>query len=225
MKLPVLSQNPSHNRKQYMRELRTYLSLLLIPLILGVALFFATRAVIRNQIQTRGELTVQSFQIRSAAMLGEAEIVAEAILHDSDFRTYSSVDEVTGKSSAFVTTSIGANGDMSHYVDSIYVINEKQGKIYASDGSVHSLDSLDAILKSRGLTGLDYSSLQGWSGVLYDNYAPPLYARDIMSADNHERIGTILVILNRTDFLRMLHTLDAECFCLFNDEFSISTLI
>ena len=215
MKIPFIKRQIRRDNSRKLRD--SYLLLLFLPFVLGFFLYFAIHSVVENQITTKGELTVQDFQTRVSSILKEVEIVTEAIVHDKDFRVNTNVDVVTTKSSDFVITSIGANRDQSEYIDKIYVIDEKQSKIYSKDGAVHSLDSLDSILKNNNLAGLDYASMEGWSGTLYNDYSPPIFIRDILSEDNQERIGSILVLLRRTDLLRLLSMADAECISLFNE--------
>lgn len=219
MKIPFIKRQIRRDNSRKLRD--SYLLLLFLPFVLGFFLYFAIHSVVENQITTKGELTVQDFQTRVSSILKEVEIVTEAIVHDKDFRVNTNVDVVTTKSSDFVITSIGANRDQSEYIDKIYVIDEKQSKIYSNDGAVHSLDSLDSILKNNNLAGLDYASMEGWSGTLYNDYSPPIFIRDILSEDNQERIGSILVLLRRTDLLRLLSMADAECISLFNERCSI----
>lgn len=210
----LLFQNPD-----YLNEIHRYLMLVLLPLFLCVALFFAVHHVINDEIQKHAELTLDQFYTQSSSMLREMHLFGTSMIHDATFVQSMNADEITdvnySEFCSYLTTAL----TNSSYIQHIYVVNESLGRIYSDEGYFDGR-SLQAILAKADFRMDAWTS--GNQSSAYDIMpccSIPFY--------NYEgdQIGILLLTLNFTEFLRNFYTLDARLCSIFREGFSISSAI
>lgn len=211
---------------RYTSEIRRYSLLLLLPLALGVVLLFCMHSITSAQIKQRGSATAQHLSSNASSILREMQLVSDSLLKDGQF-----IQEITAESSsdpAALCERIYSHLRESPYVSSAYVISERHQHIY-TERAYFMYEGIDAILRdmlpSTETDAAEESTLNlapGWH-VLNGNYAPPYYVASI--CENGREAATLLVTLNMREFLRSLYATDADMCCVFNDNFSVSTLL
>ena len=217
------SSLPSHT-ENYRSIMRQYRLLLILPLILGIVLFICVQFVTTRQIQQAGEMAAQRFHAQSYGILHEIEIVSDSLLSDGSFRRamYAlDLDEFDPKEPC---GTIRDHIRQSAFVSEVYVINPRQNRIYSDDsyylypGRPGTL--LDIFPESYDIR-LDTDS--GWH-ILNANYTPPYYIEGVTAPDGGTA-ATLIVTLNMRDFLHALYVENTALCCIFNDEFSVSSLL
>lgn len=211
---------------RYTSEIRRYSLLLLLPLALGVVLLFCMHSITSAQIEQRGNATAQHLSSNASSILREMQLVSDSLLKDGQF-----IQEITAQSSsdpAALCERIYSHLRESPYVSNAYVISERHQHIY-TERAYFMYEGIDAILRDMlpsaetDAAGEDALNLTpGWH-VLNGNYAPPYYVATI--SENGTEAATLLVTLNMREFLRSLYATDADMCCVFNDDFSVSTLL
>lgn len=211
---------------RYTSEIRRYSLLLLLPLALGVVLLFCMHSITSAQIEQRGNATAQHLSSNVSSILREMQLVSDSLLKDGQF-----IQEITAQSSsdpAALCERIYSHLRESPYVSNAYVISERHQHIY-TERAYFMYEGIDAILRDMlpsaetDAAGEDALNLTpGWH-VLNGNYAPPYYVATI--SENGTEAATLLVTLNMREFLRSLYATDADMCCVFNDDFSVSTLL
>lgn len=211
--------------KRYKYEVKHYLMLLLLPLIMCVVLFFSVKYVIADQMQRHAELLANHFYVQSYSMLREMQIVSASLTRDSDFIKSISSDSSGDVDSLALCDLIRESMHESAYIGHVYVISERSEHIYSDMGSF-DYRSLPAILQSLGAEaedlfgGADLPQSE-WYILNRNSLAPycvvPLTARD------GEPAGTLIMTIRMTEFLRIFFSLGAEVCCMFNDSFYVSS--
>ncbi len=213
---------------RYTSEIRRYSLLLLLPLLLGGVLLFCIQRITSTQIEQHGTATAQHLSSNASAILREMQLVSDSLLKDSQF-----IEELTASSAADPVALCECINDHlreSPYVSGAYVISEQHQHIYTQRG-YFLYEGINAILdglipstqassSNEGELSLDLTP--GWH-VLNANYAPPYYVVSIEK--NGVEVATLLVTLNMREFMRSLYATDAHLCCVFNEEFSVSTLL
>lgn len=215
---------------KYTGEIRQYILLLLLPLILGAALLFCIQAITSEQIERRGAETARHLSSTASSVLRELQLVSDSILKDGQL-----VKELAAPSTsdpAALCATIKSHLNESPYVSGAYVICERQQRIYTERG-YFMYEGLNALLLNIISNGSDSTLADdaddaalnlspGWH-VLNVNYAPPYY---VVSIDSGGReAATLLLTLNMREFLRSFYSTDADLCCIFNEELSFSTLL
>lgn len=213
---------PGH---RYRAEIRRYLFLLLIPVLLLILLYVNVNQVITRQVKEFAELNVNHFYVQSSSMLHEMQLVSNAILRDSDVTRVLKTDDDEALDSFYICDIIREGLKESHYVQHAYLVSQKTSRIYSDQGLFNS-QSLPTIL---GKIGADYAELAKTSSeadfhVLNENRIAP-YCTIPISDHDGSLIGTMFVTLNMTEFLRIFYSLDAELCTIFNDHVYISSYI
>lgn len=223
-----VNRKASFRSKKYSSEIKRYFLLLLFPLVLGIALLICIHYITSAQIEQRGSTTAKHLSANASNILHEMQIVSDSLLNDRQF-----IQEITSDvvSDPVELCSIIRNHlHGSAYVNSAYVVSEQQKHIYTANG-YFQYDGLQAILSgliSQGessdeeyaVTPLNLSP--GWH-ILNSNYAPPYYV--VAVSDGKNEFATLIVTLNMREFLRSFYATDAEMCCIFNEDFSVSTLL
>lgn len=217
------SSLPSHT-DNYRSLMRQYRLLLILPLLLGVVLFFCVQIVTTRQIQQAGDMAAQRFHAQSHGILHEIELVSDSLLSDGMFRQ----DMYSAGGDEFdpmeLCNTIRSHIRQSEYVSDVYVISQKQGFIY-SDNSYFLYPgrpgTLLEIFPDSYDIRLDTDS--GWH-ILNANYTPPYYITRLSDVDGNTA-ATLIVTLNMREFLHTLYVENTALCCIFNDEFSVSSLL
>lgn len=204
--------------RKYRHEFRRYSLLIVIPMVLGIVLFFCVRSITYRQLRENGSTAVNRFRAEAHGVLHELQIVSESILSDSGMQAF-----VTGarpEDPLQVSESLRKHLLSSPYISEIYLVSQKHDSIYSSRG-LFSYDGLNLLL--RNITGSDSANLKeepmGWH-VLNANYAAPYYLSAFPDGETF-----LLVTLNKTSFVRTLYDNDSALCCVYNDHFCISSVL
>jgi AraC-like DNA-binding protein len=208
--------------------LRWYATLILLPLLMCIVLFCAVRGVLNSQMQERAEQTSSQFYTQSIAMLREMHLFSSSLTRDAIFRenmNAASAEEVATQDFCDFLQIAMSN---SSYVNHVYIINNQHDRIYSDEG-YFTMESLPALLAKIGVEagGWEYPTDQNGSSWQFSNtnsftpyYFTPLSIDD---GEQEEVIGTVIVTLDMTTFLRNIYTLDAALCCIFDEQFAISS--
>lgn len=228
----MLTRKPKHGLARkvhtYTSEIKRYVLLLLLPLVLGVALMICIHYITSVQIEQRGRATAKHLSANASSILREMQIISDSLLEDGQFIQEITADAVSDP--VAMCEIIRNHLHKSPYVNSAYVISKPQQRIYSGSGYYH-YDGIHAVLSSIMSDG--QTSSEGFSSSLLDlepgwhilnaNYAPPYYVTSITDEKGEHAI--LLVTLNMREFLRSLYATDADMCCIFGDDFSVSTLL
>lgn len=218
----------SRGTHTYTSEIKRYVLLLLLPLVLGVALLICIHQITSTQIEQRGNATAKHFSANASSILREMQIISDSLLDDGHFMQEITADMVSDP--VALCDILRTHLHKSPYVNSAYVISEKHQRIYSGKG-YYLYDGIQSVLSSIILAGKSSAEEHntplldlepGWH-ILNANYAPPYYVASIPNGVDES--ATLLVTLNMREFLRSLYATDAEMCCIFSDDFSVSTLL
>ena len=213
---------------KYAGEIKRYLLLLLLPLILGIALFFCIHAITSNQIEQRGTATAKHLSGNASGILHEMQLVSDSLLNDSYFLHEITSDSISNPSQ--LCSTIRKHLHESSYVNNAFVVSKKHNHIYGAD-SYFLYDGLQTVLRdvviqeqdeNENTLPLSLNYDPGWH-ILNANFAPPYYVASIPGLKSEDTF--LLVTLNVREFLRSFYATDADMCCIFNDHFSFSTLL
>lgn len=213
--------------KRFQGEIKKYLLLLLLPLILGIILFFSVMMVIRSQIEAQGSMTAMRFETQASNIFHEMKIVSDSLQEDASFMKNISEADPSAYNPLDICSAINGHLHESAFVSHAYLLCESQNHIY-TDNAYYLYAAkpviLDSILSISDNGGSTEAALpeDGWH-ILNTNYAAPFYVVTIHSSENTS--STLIVVLNKTEFIRSFYNINAEMCCLFNQSFSISSLL
>lgn len=214
--------------EKYRGEIKRYLLLLLLPLILGIALLLCIHAITSAQIEQRGNATAKHLSANASSILHEMQIVSDSLLNDSYFLHEITSDSISDPSQLCIT--VRKHLRESSYVNNAYVVSKKHNHIYGAD-SYFLYDGLQPVLRDVIIQGqggnennlpLSLNYDPGWH-ILSASFAPPYYVASIPGLNSEDTF--LLVTLNVREFLRSFYATDADMCCIFNDNFSFSTLL
>lgn len=204
---------------KYRHEFRRYSLLIIIPLLLGIILFFCVRSITYRQLNENGDSAVNRFRAEAYSVIRELQIVSESILSDSGLQEYVAMKEQP-EDPLRVSQILQEHLVDSPYINDVYLICEKQDCIYSSR-ALFSYKGLEMILQD--VTGSSTTALtdgnMGWH-VLNSNYAAPYYLSFFPDED-----AFLLVTLDKTGFVRTLYNNDVALCCVYDEEFSISNVL
>lgn len=227
MRSGFLLLQPFRNIRKYRSELNRYLLLLLLPLILGVALFVSINYVITAQIEARAELVVNNFSEKSDAILREIQIIGNTLIKDRELRRALNTEDLSYEDSDDLCSLISDYANESTHIDGIYVISERTERIY-SDKSRYAYESLAYITNKIGLDISAFTGEAAPSGtvwhILNRGGIAPFCVIPIPNANN-QAPDLVVITMKMTNYLRIVFTMDVELFCIFSDDFFISSLL
>lgn len=212
-------------RGKYRPEIKRYLILLLIPVLLFALLYLNVNQVVSQQAEEYAMLMTDHFYVQSSSMLHEMQLVSNAILRDSEVAKILKTSAANALDSLHICGIIRDSLMESPYVQHAYLFCENSGNIY-SDGGLFGSSSLSVLMDK---IGADASQLSGTSeGAEYhvlnkSGMAP--YCIFSIQDDDGNSLGALAVSLRMTEFLRIFYGLDAELCVIFNDDFYISSYI
>lgn len=210
-------------RGKYFAEIRRYLFLLLIPVILLVALYVSVYRVVTKQIDDYSQLTINYFYSQADTMLNEMQVVGNSLKRNRLVRDHLDSMKDEQSQALAVCHEISSVIEDSPCVQHVYLIEETSGKIY-SDQGFFSEDSLDTFLTNLGINDLELSKpdVSGTAHVLNENRLAPYYISSITGEDG-QTLGTMIITLRMTEFLKIFYSLNCEFCAIFNDDVYIST--
>lgn len=210
---------------RYRTEIRRYLLLLLLPVLVLALLYINANQVVTQQAEEYAELTVDHFHVQTSSMLHEMQLVSSAILRESDVSRILETDYADATDSLYICDIIRAGLRESPYVEHAYLICEKSGNIYSDQGLFGS-SSLHVLLKR---IGIDESELYAEGTetdfhMLNENGLAPYCIFQIKATDGTFQ-GALVVTLRMSEFLRIFYSLDAELCTVFGQGVYISSYI
>lgn len=121
-------------RGKYRSEIKRYLILLLIPVLLFALLYLNVNQVVSQQAEEYAMLMTDHFYVQSSSMLHEMQLVSNAILRDSEISKILKTSSANSLDSLHICDIIRDSLTESPYVQHAYLFCEKSGNIY-SDGA------------------------------------------------------------------------------------------
>lgn len=221
--LSIFSYIKTIPRGKYHIEIRRYLLLLLIPVILLVALYAGVYHVISKQITNYSELMINYFYTQSNTMLHEMQMTGNTIKKNRTILAALQSAENDQKLPLIIPQEITSVIEENPYVQHAYLINETTGKIYSDQGYFNG-NSLDAILTNLGISDLELATPDdsGTAHVLNENRLAPYYISTVADSDGNT-LGTLIITLRMIEFLKIFYSLNSEFCAIFNDDVYIST--
>jgi len=209
--------------KSYRSYARQFSLLLILPLILGIAVLICVQVVVSRQINQVGTIATQRFEAQTTGILRELQMVSDSLLNDRRFQTDIEMpaEEVD---SMKLCSLLSDHAGESQYVGSLYVLSPSHGRIYTEKTYYNYRH--DAALLSDIIPNsyeIDLAETAGWH-ILNDNYTPPHYVSLCLSQDG-DALASILVMLDMRAFLHSIYRDNDVFCCMFNDEFSLSTIV
>lgn len=222
---PFLNAIKTLPQGKYRAEIKRYLILLLIPILVLSLLYLHVNQIVSQQVEEYALLTADHFYVQSASMLHEMQLVSNAILQSREIAWVLEADSTNALNSLFVCDAIQDCLKESPYVQHAYLLCEKTGNIYSEQG-LYCNESLSTILQNVGVDAADLTdkSADARFHVLNENGLAPYCIFPIHGA-NGARTGTLIVTLRMTEFLRIFYSLDAELCAVFNEDVFISSYI
>ena len=222
----ILKIKPHINRTTKHTSPIQWYGMLFFPFLLCVVLFFAVRHVINQQIQDHAELTATQFYIQSSGMIREIYLYSDALVNDATFVNLINVTDANDLDTMDFCAFIRNSMSKSSYINHVYIVNDRLDSIYSDEG-YFSRSSLDAILSKLGLNVSEYMPSSAFDAsdrkiVNAGNISPFCFV-PLLSKDGKDRIGTAIITLSSTEFLRNFYMLDASLCCIFNEDFFISS--
>ena len=213
----------SGRSKSYRSFARQFSLLLILPLIFGIAVLVCVQAVVSRQINQVGTIATERFEAQTTGILRELQMVSDSFLNDRRFMTDIEMpaEEIDA---AKLCSQLSDHARESLYVSQIYVLSPLHERIYTE--KTYYTYRQDASLLSDIIPtsyDIDLTETEGWH-ILNQNYTPPHYVSLCLSQDG-DALASILVML---DMRALLHSIyrDNDVFCcMFNDEFSLSTIV
>lgn len=217
LKLPPLGK--------YRGEIRRYLLLLLLPVLVLALLYLNVNQVVKQQAEEYAELTVDHFYVQSSSMLHEMQLVSGAILRDSSVNRILNAQEANALNSLDICDIIRDGLDESPYVQHAYLICGRSGNIYSDQGLFGS-STLPVLLGKIGSSPseLDAAGSDADFHILNRDALAPYCIFHIQNEDGTPA-GSLIVTLQMSEFLRIFHSLDVELCALFNQDVYISSYI
>lgn len=211
------------NLREYYQEIRLYLLLLLLPLVLCIVLFGTVFYIAQQQLNHQAEYTVKQFYNYASDMLDEVERISFVALRawekaDCDGDLKGSPED----QHAFVDQ-LNTCVSCTSYVKNVYVILQKQQLLF-SDQALYTYSSLPSLLARVGAneTGLNASSSISWQIETDSHLMLPYYTVPIADAQGGPE-GYLIVSLDREAFLNTNFGLDADFACFFNKTGAVVT--
>lgn len=212
-------------RGKYRTEIKRYLLLLLIPVLLLTLLYINVNQVVKKQAEEYAELMVNHFYVQASSMLHEMQLVSNAILRDSDVTQILEAESANALDSLDICDIIRAGLKESPYVDHTYLICERSGNIY-SDQGLFSGSSLPVLLAKIGSSKAELyvSDTEDEFHMLNENGLAPYCIHPIHDMDGNF-IGALVVTLRMSEFLRIFYDIDAELCAIYNQDVYIASHI
>lgn len=211
--------------RRYRSEIRHYLLLLLLPLVLLVALYAGVYKIISDQMTAYSELTLDRFYSQSTSMLRGMELMAESI--QSNPVILGVFDETASDEikPMVICEQISAHLASDPYVSHAYLIVDSSGYIYSDQGYFNA-NSLDSILYEYGISKetVKHQDASGSSHILNANNAPPFYVCQVKDSAGNQ-IGSLLIALRPNEFLKVFTNMDTELCAIFNDSVYLSSYL
>lgn len=213
------------NWRKYRSEIRRYLLLLLIPIILMLFLYVNVNQVVTHQAEEYAQLVVNHFHVQSASMLHEMQLVGNAILRNSDIDWVLKTKNANALDSLHICEILKDSLKESPYVQHVYLLCNNTGNIYSEQG-LFTNESLSVILNNIGVEESDLEPISSEADfhMLNKSGLAPYCIFPIRDSGGNS-IGTLIVTLRMTEFLRIFHSLEAELCAVFNKEVYISSYI
>lgn len=210
---------------KYRSEIKRYLLLLLIPVIVLALLYINVNQVVTQQTKDYAELVIDNFYVQSSSMLHEMQLVSTALLHDQEIAWALRQEDPTALNSLHISDIIAGCLEDSPYIQHAYLVCEKSGKIYSENG-LFSGESLDAILSRIGTTAsaLDSEPSEASFHILNESRMAPYCIIPIYD-DGGNFQGYLIITLRMTEFLRIFYAMDADLCAIFNEDVYISSYI
>ncbi len=210
----------------YWSEIRRYLPLLFIPLILGLAVFLYVHSSTTKQIERQGTAIARHFQGQAEGILREMEIVSNTILSDGKFIEYMSCAPDAfepGDMTQFLRSKVAE----TRYVGEIYVFSEAHWRVYTNKAT-YSYYGLPSFLREfqsalageeQTLNAMDLIS-EGWH-ISGENYGVPYYVQDFSQGGT----GTakLVILADLRSFLNTFFEPNVALCCAYNDSVSFSS--
>ena len=205
-------------------EARSYLLLLLIPFLLCLILYIAVHFVIRSEIRQHAEQTATQFYLQSSSMLREMDQFGEAAANDARM-----IDAMTNNDADLdplaLCDSLREAVSRNPFIEHVYIVNDRSAHIYSDEG-YFSAKSLDSILSRIGIDAASQGSCsalseQEFQRLSVSSFTPYCFLPIV--SPRGETLGTAIVTMNMTSFLRNFYALDASLCCVFRDDFFISS--
>ena len=208
----------------YRSEIRRYSLLLLLPLVLGIALFVGVYLVTTRQVSRVGDMTVRHFEAEASGILRESHLVSDSILGDSAFLENITKPGYEGVDPEELCRALKSHVEKSPFVHSACAVSPSQGHIYTEEsyylyeGSAALLSNI--LYPNSGVNDAAKPNLEAGWHILEANYAPPYHVAEVPGTD-----ALLIIILETREFLRVFENSDAAFCCMYNEDFSISSLL
>ncbi|MCD8341907.1 MAG: AraC family transcriptional regulator [Clostridiales bacterium] len=208
-------------------EFRKYVLFIILPLLLGLFLYWGVSITI-SSIQTKyGNLSVDDVKSKVSSVLSEIELLSQSMQHNSTFMDYALADSDTVLSKPEVCQLLNLYSDDCANISNIYLFQEEQSMIYTS-GGYYDYRSIDYIFSSLGITVspgaklADLGLTDGWhcnnNGVFSPYYS--VYLKD----SDESVISLLVLVMDRSYLYRLMQANGSLLCCIFNEECSIYSL-
>lgn len=214
--------------RKYSHTIYGYLFLMLLSLMLGSMLFFSVRRMMATQLNEFSEKTTENFQTRAESMMREMEMVSHIMMQDDFLLENMRQSELPSFPRLKVCQTLQKYGTQSEYINEIYIISPHQQYIFSSNGG-YAYQALHSVLSRIGETeaslrlSLAENASSTWKAVHLNQTAPYILQTLQYGEDEGER-AILIITLRMTEFLQLLHHMDAEMCALYNEGCVISTI-
>lgn len=210
---------------KFRTEIKKYALLLLIPVALLLILYINVDHVVTEQAEEYAELTMDHFYVQSSSMLHEMELVSNAILNSNDTSATLRAESVNSLDALYVCDIIRRGLAESPYVLHAYLICDRSDVILGDEG-LFGGSSLSSLAEK---IGFDAAELNGTFAaasyhLLNGKGLAPYCVFPVYDADG-TALGSLIVTLRMSEFLRIFYSLDAVLCTIFNHDVYISSYL
>jgi len=213
--------------KKLSAELKKHLLFILLPLMIGLLLFFGISLTTSSTLKKYGNLSVTNFQSDVSAALAQIELTARGLQNNSEFLDYLYASETTLSSKSALSQLINQYQSDCEYISDIYLFSESHDCIYTAGGyfsyqSASTFLGRIGIFLSEGSQSGGLNLPDGWycnnEGVFSPYYSVSLN-NDGAAADS-----ILILVMDRSYLVRLMLKNDSLLCCIFNDDCSIYSI-
>lgn len=208
-------------------EFRKYVLFIILPLLLGIFLYWGVSLTISSTQSKYGTLSVEDFKSKFSSALSEIELLSQSIQHNDTFMSYALADSNVVLSKPEVCQLLNLYGDDCANISNIYLFQESQSMIYTPEGyydyrSIAWIFSNLGIIVSPDAKLSDLGVADGWHCNNNGIFSP--YYSICLKDDSDTVVSLLVIVMDKSFIYRLMQANGSLLCCIFNEECSIYSL-
>ncbi len=212
--------------QKYRSEIKRYVLLLFIPILLLILLFAGVRTVTTRQMEKHADAITARFRARIDAAFQDIEMVSDLVFSDSIIsRHLQGGDQDIHEEYTLIRNQLANMARASSTVAHIYIIREDTRQIISDEGLISPI-SFSYFLNEIGIDEQEYETIgEKTQFTLLNKYRTAPYGVRKLTSKNGDIVCTLIVTLDMNYLLDMFNSQDAELCAIFNDDMTISSYL